>query len=122
LRRLLDQHRLRAGNPSKGVVFASAKGTPISANNLLARQILPALEKAGIERHGWYGFRRSLASNLHDIGVDDLTIQKMLRHSNVAITQKHYIKTMPEQGIAAMRRLETLIGGTTSENFSRIVQ
>jgi integrase len=84
------------------VVFASAKGTPISANNLLARQIFPALEKAGIEWHGWYGLRRSLASNLHDIGVDDLTIQKILRHSNVAITQKHYIKTMPEQSIAAM--------------------
>jgi hypothetical protein len=29
---------------------------------------------------------------------------------------------MPEQSIAAMRRLEALIDGTTSENFSRIVQ
>jgi integrase len=94
------------------VVFASAKGTPLSANNLL-RQILPALEKAGIEWYGWHGFRRSLASNLHDIGVDDLTIQKILRHSNVAITQAHYIKT---------RRLEALMDSTTSENFSRVVQ
>jgi integrase len=84
------------------VVFASAKGTPLSADNLLTRQILPALEKAGIEWHGWQGFRRSLASNLHDIEVDDLTIQKILRHSNVAITQAHYIKTMPEQSVAAV--------------------
>jgi integrase len=122
LRRLLDQHRLRAGNPSSGVVLASTKGTPISANNLLARQILPALEKAGIEWHGWHGFRRSLATNLHDLGVDDLTIQKILRHSNVAVTQKAYIKTLPAQTVSAMKRLETLIGDTSSENFSRIVQ
>jgi hypothetical protein len=98
------------------------KRDAISANNLLARQILPTLEKAGIEWHGWHGFRRALATNLHDLGIDDLTIQRILRHSNVSVTQRHYIKSLPAQSIAAMKRLEALIDGGVSENSSRIVQ
>lgn len=59
--------------------------------------------------HGWHAFRRGLATNLHDLGVDDKTIQAILRHANVAITQASYIKTLDSQSIAAMRQLETLV-------------
>jgi len=31
--------------------------------------------------HGWHAFRRGLATNLHALGVDDKTIQAILRHS-----------------------------------------
>jgi site-specific recombinase XerD len=37
--------------------------------------------------HGWHAFRRNLAGNLYRLGVDDLVIQRILRHSNVAVTQ-----------------------------------
>jgi hypothetical protein len=33
----------------------------------------------------------------------------VLRHSNVAVTQKCYIKTLPEQTVASMRRLEAAL-------------
>jgi integrase len=46
---------------------------------------------------------------LHDIGIDDKTIQAILRHANVAVTQNSYIKTLPAQSIAAMRQLEEVI-------------
>jgi integrase len=59
--------------------------------------------------HGWHAFRRGLATNLHDLGVDDKTIQAILRHANVAITQAAYIKTLDSQSIAAMKQLETLV-------------
>ncbi len=52
--------------------------------------------------HGWHAFRRGLATNLHALGVDDETIERILRHSNVSITQKCYIKTMPAQATDAM--------------------
>lgn len=131
LRWFLDQHRLRSGNPDAGIMFKTKNGTPLSMNNLLNDQIRPALERCSRcgksksqharadhdhsrdsslpEWHGFHAFRRGLATNLHDLGVDDLTIQRILRHSDVSVTQRCYIETLPEQSVAAMKKLETLI-------------
>jgi integrase len=54
-------------------------------------------------------FRRGLASNLNQLGIDDSVIQAILRHSNVATTQRHYIKTATPQAEAAMRKLAVSI-------------
>jgi len=62
--------------------------------------------------HGWHAFRRGLATNLHRLGVPDTTIQKILRHSNVAVTQACYIKTTSEESKAAMRKLESALTDT----------
>ena len=93
LRRFLDQYRLRAGNPETGVMFKASNKEPLRLNNLLKRQILPALnvckacgkiaadhtakdnheyERNGYrpEWHGFHAFRRGLGTNLHDLGVD----------------------------------------------------
>jgi integrase len=131
MQRLLDQFRLGRGNPATGSIFATMKGTPLSLNNVLNREILPVLnvcvhcgkgsdehrkEKHEYQRdsrrpewHGWHAFRRGLATNMHDLGVPDMTIQAILRHANVAVTQNSYIKTLDSQSIAAMRQLETLV-------------
>jgi integrase len=69
------------------------------------------LKRPGIAWHGWHGFRRGLASNLNRIGVDDSVIQRILRHSNVATTQNHYIKTASPDAIAAMR-ISAVVGPT----------
>ncbi len=61
------------------------------------------------EWHGWHAFRRGRATNLHDLGVPDKTIQAILRHANVAVTQNSYIKTLDSQSITAMRQLETVV-------------
>jgi len=61
--------------------------------------------------------------------VDDLTIQKILRHSDVSVTQRYYIKTLPEQNRAAMQKLEFAIEealicneSATDEPASTLVQ
>ena len=131
LRKFLELHRLRGGNPGTGIMFKTRNNTPVSMNNLLHDQILPALDackrcgelraeharadheyqtdRSHPEWHGWHAFRGGLATNLHDLGVDDTTIQAILRHSNVAVTQACYIKTLPQQSIAARQKLETLV-------------
>jgi integrase len=58
---------------------------------------------------GWHPFRRGLGTNLHDLGIDDKTIQRILRHAYVAITQASYIKTLDSQQISAMRQLERVV-------------
>jgi hypothetical protein len=55
--------------------------------------------------HGWHAFRRGLATNLHTLGVDDKTVQAILRHSNIGITQNIYIKSVIESQVLAMDSL-----------------
>jgi integrase len=62
-------------------------------NACYQREMKDVLQRAGVSWHGWHGFRRGLASNLNRLGVDDSVIQRILRHSTVATTQNHYIKT-----------------------------
>jgi len=90
-------------------MFASSRGTPLNLNNLLNRIMLPVLHKAGIRWHGWHAFRRGLATNLHRLGVQDKVVQAILRHSNVAVTQACYIKTVDADSIAAMKMLEAAL-------------
>lgn len=59
--------------------------------------------------HGFHGFRRGLASTLYGLGVDDLMIQQILRHQDVTVTRKHYIKTTGEQTVSAMAKLEAAL-------------
>jgi integrase len=77
------------------------------------RDMKDLLKRAGILWHGWHGFRRGLASNLNRLGVDDSVIQRILRHSTVATTQNHYIKTASPDAIAAMKQFsEALLCST----------
>lgn len=62
--------------------------------------------------HGWHAFRRGLATNLHRLGIQDVTIQRILRHSNVAVTQACYIKTASEESKAAMQKLDAALTDT----------
>jgi len=131
VRELLDLYRLRLGNPSTGVMFATEVGTPVDLKNIFTRRIEPVLkacdecgkvvEKHGdeehefrprkdlIEWHGWHAFRRGLASNLNELHVPDLTIQRILRHSNVATTRKAYIKIREDGVTAGMAQMEAEI-------------
>ena len=52
--------------------------------------------------HGWHAFRRGLATNLHTLRIDDKTIQAILRHSNIGITQNIYIKSVTDLQVSAM--------------------
>jgi len=113
---------------------ANGKGKPANPNNTLNRQILPALNRCAVCRkakaehiaaetdhnyerdgklpvwHGFHAFRRGLATTLYALGVDDLIIQQILRHRDVAVTRDHYIKTTSEQSEAAMSKLEVAFG------------
>ena len=118
---------VECGNPTLGPMFKSKPkskskpkvATALNLNNVLNRMILPVLNRcetcskekqdhAGADHkykrdasrpewHGWQAFRRGLAANLHDLGVDDKMIQAILRHANVSMTQRCYIKTLPSK-------------------------
>jgi integrase len=106
LARLLDSHRCLSGNPANGLMFLSPVGKPVNLDALAAEVIVPLVIKAGVQWYGWHAFRRGLASNLHQLGVSDKIIQRILRHANVAVTQNCYIKTADSEVVAAMQQFE----------------
>jgi integrase len=134
----LDAHRLRMGKLAQPnlPIFQAGNGKPLNLDNLVRREIVPALtrcaacgqaesEHAKAEHefkldtsipswHGWHSFRRGLATNLHTLGVDDKTIQAILRHSNVALTINVYIKSVTESQVSAMDVLEAKFRETSN--------
>jgi integrase len=104
VRKALEEHRKR--NPDSEFIFVGATGKPLRIENVVRRDMKPILEEHGITWHGWHAFRRGLGTNLNALGADDKTIQTILRHSDVATTQTHYIKPIPKVSHAAMMKLE----------------
>jgi len=76
--------------------------TPLSPANFVRDQVEPILDNANISWRGFHAFRRGLATNLHALGVQDIDIQQILRHSDVAVTRASYIKELPETARVTM--------------------
>jgi integrase len=115
LANVLKQYRATIGNPKTGPIFSGVQQDRIDLDKLGTRIVRPIIQAAGLKWRGWHAFRRGLATNLHDLGVPDLTIQAILRHSNVSVTQRCYIKTLDRQTVAAMSRLQSEIERTPEE-------
>jgi len=124
----LEMFRLACGSPTEGPVFRTSLGTPMSLNNLTNRDVFPVMRRCGVcgfppgkphlkqdhdwqrditipEWRGWHACRRGLASNLFALGISDILVQRILRHSNVQVTQQYYIKPRDEAAIATMNTL-----------------
>jgi integrase len=112
LAKRLDKHREAHGAPTSGFIFTSRRYggefAPVNLNSLLKWQVKPKFEERGIPWHGWHAFRRGLATNLHRLGVPDKTIQAILRHSNLSTTMNSYVKSVPADASAAMKKLEAI--------------
>lgn len=96
-------------------IFQAGHGKPLCLDNLARNTIAPALKGTKACWHGWHAFRRSCATVLHSMHVDDVTIQRILRHSSVAITQAAYIKSLTEAQVNAMDTLEKALQDTISK-------
>ena len=100
LRKMLD--RVHHGS---SWLFPNSLGGPMDLSNLADRVIQPTLQESGSKWHGWHAYRRGLATNLKELGIDDLVIQRILRHGDVGTTQNSYIKVRNVKVEDAMRQL-----------------
>jgi integrase len=111
LAEMLRKHRQASGNPEAGLIFVSPRdgrdGGPINMDSLLKWQIKPKLQQEKITWRGWHTFRRGLGTNLYRLGVPDKTIQAILRHSNLSTTMNSYVKSVPQDAVAAIKAFET---------------
>jgi integrase len=90
VRKALESHLKR--NSGDGYIFHDSIGNPIRFENFTQREVLPILDKAGVDWHGLHAFRRFLGTTLNEKGIDLETIKEVLRHSDNDVTKKSYIK------------------------------
>lgn len=124
LAKALEAHRIRMGKLAGGPIFQAGNRKPLNLDNLVRRVITPALERCEVCRkpedehkpeghifkrddslprwHGWHAFRRGLATNLHALGVEDKTIQAILRYSNIGLTMNIYVKSVEDSQVDAL--------------------
>lgn len=88
-----------------GWMFPNRCGGVLDLDNFASRIIKPLLKKASLPWYGWQAYRRGLASNLKALGIDDMVIQRVLRHSDVSTTQRSYIRVRDEKMYDAMLQL-----------------
>jgi integrase len=111
---VLDEHL--AATKMQHFIFETLQGEPAALDYVVRDVIRPALTEVGIPWYGLHAFRRGLATNLYDLGVADIVIQAILRHSNVSVTRAAYIKNdgVDPQSLAAMKALESAVCGQNS--------
>jgi len=135
LAKMLEAHRVRMGNPIGGPIFPNGNRKPICLDAVARRMIIPALNVCGVcsrtesdhgrihdhkyQRNtalprwfGWHGFRRGLGTVLTSMGVDDHTIQRILRHENVKTKQEIYIRNVTGAEKTAMAKLDDPLNDT----------
>jgi hypothetical protein len=54
--------------------------------------------------------------------VDDVMVQQILRHQDVSVTRKHYIKTAPEQSVSGIAKLEAALSAGRRAGQEHMIQ
>jgi integrase len=106
---ILDDY-LATAKP-RNYIFETLRGGPADLEGMVRKVIRPTLAAASLPWHGLHAFRRGLATNLHELGVADIVIQVILRHSDVGVTRQAYIKNdaVDPRSLAAMDALEDAV-------------
>ncbi|MGC2152743.1 MAG: tyrosine-type recombinase/integrase, partial [Terriglobales bacterium] len=71
--------------------------------------------KRQLGKFSWHALRRGLASNLYELGADDIVVQRILRHASVQVTRSHYIRVRDPKVDAALEALNVAIQGAGKE-------
>jgi integrase len=128
LREILEESRRESG-----YILESLTGLRVHLENLSQRTIRPALarcatcqqEKADHDSathefkplpawHGWYACRRGWATLATSVD-SDLAAKSLLRHSNIATTRAHYIKSVPLDALRAVEKINALCEKSSNE-------
>ncbi len=81
-----------------GLVFATGKGTPIDAQNIINRYFRPLLKRTQLPDIRWHDLRHTYATLLLARGTHPTYVQKSLGHASVQLTLDTYSHWMPSMG------------------------
>jgi integrase len=94
------EEQLRAGSSwqDNGLVFASRKGTPLDAQNIVNRHFKPLLRQAGLPEIRWHDLRHSCFTILLARGTHPKYGQHLAGHASIQLTLDRYSHWMPSMG------------------------
>jgi integrase len=94
---------LRANAQPGGLVFEREQGGPLSQHAATAA-LTRMCKRRGVKHIGWHALRHTFASHLVMRGVPMRTVQSLLGHSSIQMTER-YTHLSPESGLQAIARL-----------------
>ncbi|MFT6957086.1 MAG: integrase [Halieaceae bacterium] len=63
------------------------------------------VKDAGLQPTGFHGLRRTFGSKLISNGVNSLRVARLMGHSSVTVTERHYIGLLQEENRKAVADL-----------------
>ena len=97
-RQLEEQLRTGSNWQDNGLVFATSKGTPVDAQNVVNRHFKPLLGSAGLPDIRWHDLRHSCFTLLLSRGVHPKYVQHLAGHASIQLTLDRYSHWMPTMG------------------------
>jgi integrase len=97
-------------SPSEGWVFPGRNPkVPFSIKVFVKKIIIPACKKADVPWFGLYAGRRGAASILTQLTGNPIASSLLLRHKDISVTMRNYIKADQSQLVSGMKMLEAKV-------------
>jgi integrase len=100
---MLKSYRTRWKPNPNGLLFANAKGQPITSCYVRRDILHPIRERLGIPRGGFHAFRHGLGTALMQEGASARVVQQQLGHSDLRMLAR-YVHVVPQDQRAAVDR------------------
>ena len=110
-KRQLEEEKLKASShKDSDVVFATGKGTPLDAQNIVNRHFKPMLRSASLPSIRWHDLRHTCATLLLGRGVHPKLVQHLLGHASITMTLDRYSHWIPSMGRHAADGMDEALG------------
>ena len=121
LAKVLREWRMACPKGENNLVFPNNEGNYQSAENMMKRRFLPALNRAGIDRIRFHDLRHTYASLLLANGAPMKYVQHQLGHSSITMTMDLYTHLLPEVNDKCVNLLNSIVNQTIEpqENVRR---
>ena len=106
VRSLLATWREKCGSPATGWAFPNQKNGPLNVASFTRHVMQPLIEGAKLPWRALYAGQRGAGTILRDLTGNLLAAQQVLRHEQLATTDKHYALPSIEVGDAGLKMLE----------------
>lgn len=112
------EERLKAGIEwqDHGLIFATHKGTPLDAQNVVNRSFKPLLRRAGLPDIRWHDLRHTCATLLLSKGVHPKYVQTLLGHASIGLTLDLYSHWAPGMGKQAASAMDDALDEADSQD------
>lgn len=106
---MLNDYRLRWKPNTFGLLFANAKGQPITSCYVRRDILHPIRERLGIARGGFHAFRHGLGTALMQEGASARVVQEQLGHSDLRMLARYAHVVPQDQRMAVDRTVEVFL-------------